>query len=103
MRSIAHADQQNDMRQEGETRSDDVQDRVAETINESATAAIPIPSALHDSDDDSDIESHADNESHIAGSQRAPSSAWRNLMSGNLLGLSGETLSGRQTPADRNR
>lgn len=100
---MAHADQQNDQRQEGEDRSDDVQDRVAETVNESPSAAIPIPPRIDDSDDDSDIERGAEaTEPLVSGSQPAPRSAWRNLVSGNLSALSGETV-WRQTPADRNR
>lgn len=103
MRSIAHADQQNDQRQEGENRSDDIQDRVAETTNDSPSAAIPIPPRIDDSDDDSDIERGTESaEPLVAGSQPAPRSAWRNLVNGNLSALSGETV-WRQTPADRNR
>ncbi len=100
---MAHADQQNDQRQDGETRSDDIQARVAETVNDSPSAAIPIPPRIDDSDDDSDVERGVDpTEPLVAGSQAAPRSAWRNLVSGDLSALSGDTV-WRQTPADRNR
>lgn len=103
VRSMAHADQQNDQRQEGELRSDDVQARAAETINNSPSAAIPILSRIDDSDDDSDVERGTDSvEPSTSSSQATPRSAWRNLVSGGLSNLSGDTV-WRQTPADRNR
>ena len=100
---MAHADQQNDQRQEGENRSDDVQARAAETVNDSPSAAIPIPARMDDSDDDSDVERGSDALQPLnSNSQPASRSAWRNLVSGNLSTLSGDTV-WRQTPADRNR
>ena len=57
---MAHADHQNDQRQEGEARSDDIQARAAETVNDSPSAAIPIPPRIDDSDDDSDVERGTD-------------------------------------------
>ena len=100
---MAHADQQNDQRHEGETRSDDVQARAAETVNESPSAAIPILARIDDSDDDSDVERGADDRQPSASnSQPTPRSAWRNLASGNSSTLSGDTV-WQQTPADRNR
>lgn len=100
---MAHADQQNDQRQEGDDRSDDVQARVAETVNDSPTAAIPIPPRIDDSDDDSDVERATDVvEPLVSESQPAPRSAWRNLVSNNLSILSGDTV-WRQSSADRNR
>jgi hypothetical protein len=105
VRSMAHADQQSDQRQEGEIRSDDIQARAAETVNNSPTAAIPILPRIDDSDDDSDVERGTDTvepSSSNSQSVSAPRSAWRNLVSGNLSNLSGDTV-WRQTPADRNR
>jgi hypothetical protein len=102
---MAHADQQSDQRQEGEIRSDDIQARAAETVNNSPTAAIPILPRIDDSDDDSDVERGTDTvepSSSNSQSVSAPRSAWRNLVSGNLSNLSGDTV-WRQTPADRNR
>jgi hypothetical protein len=100
---MAHADQQNDQRQEGETRSDDIQTRAAETANNSPSAAIPILSRIDDSDDESDVErGRGAVELSTSSSQATSSSAWRNLVSGNLSSLSGDTV-WRQTPADRNR
>jgi hypothetical protein len=100
---MAHADQQNDQRQEGEVRSDDVQARAAETVNNSPSAAIPILSRIDDSDDESDVERGRDAvEPSTPNSQATSRSAWRNLVSGNLSNLSGDTV-WRQTPADRNR
>jgi hypothetical protein len=103
VRSMAHADHQNDQRQEGETGSDDIQARAAETVNDSPSAAIPIPPRIDDSDDDSDVERGTDVvERSTSNSQPTSRSAWRNLVSGNLSALSGDTV-WRQTPADRSR
>ena len=100
---MAHADQQNDHRQEGENRSDDIQAQAAETVNDSPSAAIPILARIDDSDDDSDVERGTDAvQPSTSNSQPTPRSAWRNLVSGNLSTLSGDTV-WRQTPADRNR
>jgi hypothetical protein len=100
---MAHADQQNDQRPGGEVRSDDVQARAAETVNNSPSAAIPILSRIDDSDDESDVERGRDAVEPATSSSPATSrSAWRNLVSGNLSNLSGDTV-WRQTPADRNR
>jgi hypothetical protein len=100
---MAHADQQNDQQQEGDITSNDIQALAAETVNNSPSAAIPILTRIDDSDDDSDVERGTDTVEHSASSpQAAPRSAWRNLVSGNLSNLSGDTV-WRQTPADRNR
>jgi hypothetical protein len=100
---MAHADQQKDQRLEGESRSDDIQARAAETINDSPSAAIPIPPYTDHSDDDSDVELGPDAvEPSTSNSRPTPRSAWQNSMSGNLSMLSGDTV-WRQTPADRNR
>ena len=99
---MAHADHQNDQRQEGETRSDDIQARAAETVNDSPSAAIPIPLRIDDSDDDSDVERGVDVAERSTSNSQPARSAWRNLVSGNLSALSGDTV-WRQTPADRSR
>ena len=100
---MAHADQQNDQRQEGENRSDNVQSRAAETVNDSPSAAIPILARIDDSDDDSDLERGTNVlQPSTSNSQPTPRSPWRNLVSDNLSTLSGDTV-WRQTPADRNR
>jgi hypothetical protein len=106
---MAHADQQSDPREPGESTSDHIQARAAETVNNSPSAAIPIPTRLvddeADDEDDSDIERGADVSSPlIVGSQQgqAPRLAWRNLLPGSLSALSGETLR-QPSPADRTR
>jgi hypothetical protein len=100
---MAHADQQNDQREEGEIRSDDIQARAAETVNNSPSAAIPILSRIDDSDDESDVErGRGAAEPSTSSSHATSRSAWRNLVPGNLSNLSGDTV-WRQTPADRNR
>jgi hypothetical protein len=80
-----------------------VQDRAAESVNDNPTASIPIPARLDpgDEDDDEDIEGQhdeQDSEEH----RPAPRSAWRNILSGSLSALSGETLR-QPSPRDRTR
>jgi hypothetical protein len=82
-------------------RSDDVQARAAETVNETASAAIPIP-RLSDEDDE-DIERGTDSSTPLRGAASAPRRAWRNLATMSFSALSGETAVWRQSPADRNR
>jgi hypothetical protein len=93
-----------DQTEDGEETSSDVQDRAAETVNDSPTASIPIPARLDsaDEDDDEDIERGQDDEQDSEENRPAPQSAWRNLLSGSLSALSGETLR-QQSPRDRTR
>lgn len=95
MAQIGHTDPTND---DLEDASDDVQDTVVETRNDSPSAAIPIPRG---DDTDSDVERGEDGEPY---SPTRPSSrrGWRNLANLSLSALSGETV-WRQTPVDRNR
>ena len=101
---MAHADQWTERRHEGEERSNDIQARSGETVNDAPTEAIPIPTRPVDSDGDSDVErGDSERETLLASSsQRAPRSIWQDLVSGNLSVLSGDTI-WRQTPTDRNR
>lgn len=94
----------NERRQEGENGSDDIQARAAETVNESPSAAIPIPRGSDEDDEDEDVERGADlsaplHEAAASGSRLA----WRNLTSLSISALSGDTAVWRQSPADRNR
>lgn len=100
VRSMAHGFS-NDRRQEGENRSDDVQARAAETVNESPSAAIPIP-RLADEDEE-DIEQGTDSSVPLNGSSNIARSGWRSLASLSISALSGDTAVWRQSPADRNR
>jgi hypothetical protein len=100
VRSMAHGGS-NDRRQDGENRSDDIQARAAETVNESPSAAIPIP-RLPDEEDE-DIEQGTDASAPLVGSTNAPRSTWRNLASLSISALSGETAIWRPSPADRTR
>lgn len=90
--------------EDGEETSSDMQDRAAETVNDSPTASIPIPARLDsaDEDDDEDIERGQHDEQDSEEHRPAPRSAWRNLLSGSLSALSGETLR-QQSPRDRTR
>lgn len=45
----------NERRQEGENRSDDIQARAAESVNESPSAAIPIPRLADEDDEDVEL------------------------------------------------
>ena len=107
VRSINNGLSQGNQREEGEQTADDIQNRAAQTVNESPTASIPIPPRLDLDDDESDIERADDastrllDEPQIEG-QSAPRSRWRNLVSTSLSALSGETIWG-QTPTDRSR
>lgn len=100
VRSMAHGSS-NDRCQEGENRADDVQARAAETVNESPSAAIPIP--RFSDEDDEDIERGADVSAPLNGGQSGPRMGWRNLASLSISTLSGDTAVWRQSPADRNR
>lgn len=100
MRSMANGNS-NERRREGENRSDDVQSRVAETVNDSPAAAIPIP-RLSDEDEE-DIERGTDASASLNGATNAPRPGWRNLASLSISALSGDTAVWRQSPADRNR
>jgi hypothetical protein len=97
---MAHGNS-NERRQEGENRSDDVQARAAETVNESPSAAIPIPRLSDENDED--IEQGTDASAPLNGSSNGPRPAWRNLASLSISALSGDTAVWRQSPADRNR
>lgn len=90
-----------DRRHEGENRSDDIQERAAETVNDSPSAAIPIP-RLSDEEEE-DIERGTDAAGPQDRTTNAPRSAWRNLASLSISALSGDTAVWRQSPADRNR
>ena len=108
---------------QGEETSDDVQNRVAQTVNEEPSAAIPIPTPARDDEDiergqDPDVplleggESLETSNSTIAprdrpqtprrGREGERQSLWRNVVSASVNRLSGDTL-WRQTPVDRNR
>jgi len=115
VRSLARATSRggDDETQEGEQTSDEVQDRVAQSTNEEASAAIPIPSLLRGDDGDVEqgqnvdvdvdaplLEEEDDDDVQGQGVGEA-SSVWRNI-SASVSRLSGDTL-WRQTPADRNR
>ena len=87
---------------------DDVQTRAAETVNESPSAAIPIPHLSDDNEDEEeaeveDVERGADASSSFYGARHAPRSAWRNLASLSISALSGDTAVWRGSPSDRNR
>ena len=90
-----------DQRQEGEETSDDVQTRVAQTINEEPSAAIPIPTRVEDSDNE-DIERGQDVDEPLLGPPAERQAAWRNVIARSLSRLSGDTV-WRQTPVDRSR
>ncbi|KIX97167.1 uncharacterized protein Z520_07281 [Fonsecaea multimorphosa CBS 102226] len=113
-------------RREGESTSDDVQNRVAQTVNQEPSAAIPIPSLSREDEDvergqDPDVPLSGGSESlssestitpqrlrqdHRRGTERRRDregqSMWRNMVSASVGRLSGDTL-WRQTPADRSR
>lgn len=102
VRSMARANLQGaDQREEGEETSDDVQTRVAQTINDEPSAAIPIPARVDDSDDE-DIERGQDIDDPLLAQAQERQSAWRNVIARSLSRLSGDTV-WRQTPTDRNR
>ncbi len=90
-----------DRRQAGENRSDDVQARAAETVNESPSAAIPIP-RLSDEDDE-DIERGTASSAPLQIGTNGARLGWRNLTSLSISALSGDTAVWRSSPADRNR
>lgn len=91
-----------DHTEDGEETSADVQDDVAETVNDSPTASIPIPARFDsgDEDDEEDIERGQHDEHGSEENRAAPRSAWRNILSGSLSALSGETL---RQPSPRER
>ena len=99
---MAQGSQQTDQREDGEAVSDDVQTRAAETVNDSPSAAIPIPPRLAD-DEDSDVERGADPATRLfSGSQPTARTGWRSVVSSSLSALSGKTV-WRQNSTDRNR
>ncbi|KAF7506326.1 hypothetical protein GJ744_011899 [Endocarpon pusillum] len=100
VRSMAHGNL-SDRRQAGENRSDDVQTRAAETVNDSPSAAIPIP-RLSDEDDE-DIERGTDASAPLQVGTNSARLGWRNLTSLSISALSGDTAVWRPSPADRNR
>jgi hypothetical protein len=111
-----------------ESTSDDVQNRVAQTVNEEPSAAIPIPTVSREDEDiergqdpdvpllggDESVESSSTVTATTTGSPRVTmaqprqgrdgerQSMWRNIVSVSVNRLSGDTL-WRQTPVDRNR
>jgi len=89
-----------DHRGPDEQTSDDVQDRVAQTVNSEPSSAIPIP-AREDDIMDEDVER---GEGLDAPPTRQPErqSAWRNIVNASVSRLSGDTV-WRQTPNDRSR
>ncbi|KAH0841283.1 PA domain-containing protein [Fonsecaea pedrosoi] len=113
-------------RRQGEGTSDDIQTRVAQTVNREPSAAIPIPSLNRDNEDvergqDPDVPLLGGAESlssettitpqrlrqdHARGPERRGDregqSMWRNMVSASVGRLSGDTL-WRQTPVDRSR
>jgi hypothetical protein len=91
----------NERRQEGENRADDIQARAAETVNESPSAAIPIPRLSDEAEED--IERGTDPSAPLNGGTSVARSGWRNLASLSISALSGDTAVWRQSPADRNR
>jgi len=116
VRSMARANsaRSEDETTEDEQTSDDVQNRVAQTINEEPSAAIPIPTLAREDDErvnlDEDVEQGHNIDEHepllgVGGSpqqEREGQSLWRNIVSASVSRLSGDTL-WRQTPVDRNR
>lgn len=88
-------------RREGENGSDDVQARRAETVNESPSAAIPIPRLS--GEEDEDIERGTDDSAPLTGSTNTRRSGWRNLAYLSISTLSGDTAVWHPSPADRNR
>lgn len=100
----ANGGNSDDQTEDGEETASDVQDRAAETVNDSPTASIPIPARLDpgDEDDDEDIERGQHDEQGSEENSIAPRSGWRNIISGSLSALSGETL-GQPSPRDRTR
>ena len=96
---------QNDQRQDGEQTSDDVQSRVAQTVNEEPSSAIPIPTRDDDSaDEDEDIERGQDVDDPLLGGQPAGNrSVWRNVIARSLSRLSGDTVWRSQTPTENDR
>lgn len=84
-----------------ESRWDDVQTRAAETVNNSPSAAIPIPQI---SDDEAeDVERGATPTATSYGARNGARSGWRNLASLSISALSGDTAVWRGSPSDRNR
>jgi hypothetical protein len=108
---------------QGTSTGDDMQSRVAQSVNLEPSAAIPIPTVSRDDEDiergqDPDVPLLATEDSLDSSSTRTSSarstprpglgrdgerqSLWRNIMSASVTRLSGDTL-WRQTPVDRNR
>ena len=100
MRSMANGNSKQ-RRQDGENRSDDIQARAAETVNESPSAAIPIP-RLSDEDDE-DVEQGTSASAPLHASANGSRLGWRNLTNLSISALSGDTAVWRQSPADRDR
>lgn len=98
-----NSNQQDDHPEDGELRSDDVQDGVVQIVNESPSAAIPIPLRPDEDGPDSDLERGQDSDDRVNERQEtAPRSAWRNIVSGGVSALSGDTV-WRQSPTARDR
>jgi hypothetical protein len=91
-----------------EATSDDLQDRIAGTRNDSPSSAIPVPQPADDDADDGDLERGETSQMPLLGSLRQASpqaASWRNLASLSLSALSGDSVwhQPRQPRADRNR
>ncbi|KAL9603551.1 MAG: hypothetical protein Q9219_001053 [cf. Caloplaca sp. 3 TL-2023] len=81
------------------SRADDIQTQAAQTINDSPTAAIPIPRDPSDLERGEDMAATLVNDGPEASSSRR---GWRGLTSFSLSAFSGEAV-WRQAQADRNR
>ena len=93
VRSMARASngqQGVDQRQQGDETSEHVQDRVAETVNEDSSAAIPIPSRINSESEDEDLERGEDIGEPLLGHGAEQQASWRNVVARSLSRLSGD-------------
>lgn len=81
--------------------SDEIQSRVAQTVNNEPSSAIPIPVVEVEAEDE-DIEQGQSIDEPLLGPQLERPSNWRNVLASSLNRLSGDTV-WRQTPSDRSR
>ena len=85
-------------------RWDDIQTRAAETVNNSPSAAIPIPQLSDDEEvENEDVERGATATTTFYTARNGARSGWRNLASLSISALSGDTAVWRGSPSDRNR
>lgn len=102
VRSVARGSHDDGPADEGMS-GEDLQSRVAETVNEEPSSAIPIPVRGEDEAEDEDVERGQGIDEPLLGRQQADQhSSWRNILATSLSRLSGETV-WRQTPSDRSR